>query len=126
MTAQLQFFRAYPTKKPILLKKADRTWGTSIYLHKNTVSSCSQNVIEPSLLLGNMLRTKLQFFQHRLNPFDCPPHFQHLGSTLFKGDIKKPTILFGTGFTRLGCKETHLLKQNTKSDLVETVDINDH
>ena len=35
---------------------------TSIYLHKNTVSSCSQNVIEPSLLLGNMLRTKLQFF----------------------------------------------------------------
>ena len=44
---------------------------TSIYLHKNTVSSCSQNVIEPTLLLGNMLRTKLQFF----NPFDCPPHF---------------------------------------------------
>ena len=27
MTAQFQFFRAYPTKKPILLKKAGRTWG---------------------------------------------------------------------------------------------------
>ena len=29
MTAQFQFFRAYPTKKPILLKKAGRTWGTT-------------------------------------------------------------------------------------------------
>ena len=29
MTAQFQFFRAYPTKKPVLLKKkADRTCGT--------------------------------------------------------------------------------------------------